>query len=201
MALLCILQQNNKNNMRNKKYLLSIAFLMATAISNAQNTIAAIDSVKIILNSRYKALSKAHDEQDLKKILNFKTSDFHACGPDGKILDHIEMKEYSRQFITNNIPPYNIKNTILNLRLSYNKLVAVVDVLQESTRKRELLGKIRDVKTSALQTETWIFTKKQWKLKLVDNIHDQKRFIDDKRVDPTKPFNPNDLPFDPDTKN
>lgn len=184
--------------MRNKKYLLCIALLMVTAISNAQNTIEAIDSVKMILNSRYQALSKAHDEQDLKKILSFKTSDFHACGPDGKILDHIEMKEYSRQFITNNIPPYNIKNTILNLRLSYNKLVAVVDVLQESTRKRELLGKIRDVKTTVLQTETWIYIDQQWKLKLVDNIHDQKRFVDGKRVDPTKPFDPGAPEFNPD---
>ena len=161
----------------------------------------AIDSVQKILNSRYEALAKAMDSRDLKKILSFKTSDFHSIGPDGRVLDNITMKEYSRQFITNNIPPYNIKNTILSLKLSDNKIVAVVDVLQEAVRKRDLLGKIRDVKTSVLQTETWIFTSKQWKLKLVDNVHDQKRFIDGKRVDPTKPYNPDDPPFDPDTKN
>ena len=161
----------------------------------------AIDSVKIILNSRYEALTKAMNGRDLKEILSFKTSDFHSIGPDGRILDNITMKEYSRQFITNNIPPYNIKNTILNLRLSDNRIVAVVDVLQELVRKRDLLGKIRDVKTSVLQTETWIFTDKQWKLKLVDNVRDQKRFIDGKRVDPTKPYNPDDPPYDPDTKN
>jgi len=161
----------------------------------------AIDSVKIILNSRYKALAKAMDGRDLKKILSFKTSDFHAIGPDGRVLDNITMEEYSRQFITNNIPPYNTKNTILNLRLSDNRIVAVVDVLQESVRKRDLLGKIREVKTSVLQTETWIFINKQWKLKLVDNVHDQKRFIDGKRVDPTKPYNPDDPPYDPGKKN
>jgi hypothetical protein len=156
----------------------------------------AIDSVKKILNSRYEALSKAMDEKDLKKILSFKTSDFHSIGPDGRVLDNITMKEYSRQFITNNIPPYNIKNTILNLRLSDNKIVAVVDVLQESVRKRDLLGKVREVKTTVLQTETWIFTNKKWKLKLVDNVHDQKRYIDGKRVDPTKPYNPDDPPYE-----
>ena len=160
----------------------------------------AIDSVKRILNSRYIALAKAMDERGLKKILSFKTGDFHAIGPDGRVLDNITMKENSRQFITNNIPPYNIRNTILNLRLSENKIVAVVDVLQESVRKRDLMGKIREVKTSVLQTETWIFTNKKWKLKLVDNVHDQKRFIDGKRVDPTKPYNPDDPPFDPDAK-
>jgi hypothetical protein len=163
--------------------------------------LSSIDSVKKILNSRYEALAKAMDSRDLKKILSFKTSDFHTIGPDGRILDNITMKEYSRQFITNNIPPYNSKNTILNLRLSENKIVAVVDVFQESVRKRELLGKIRDVKTSVLQTETWIFTNKQWKLKLVDNVHDQKRFIDGKRIDPAKPYNPDDPPYEPDKKN
>ncbi len=140
------------------------------------------------------------NEQNLEKILSFKTSDFHSIGPDGRVLDNLTMKEYSRQFITNNIPPCNIKNTIINLRLSDNKIVAVADVLQESTRKRELAGKIRDVRTSVLQTETWIFTDKQWKLKLVDNVHDQKRFVDGRRVDPTKPYNPDDPPFNPDKK-
>lgn len=180
---------------------IKLVFLITlySCYSYSQDSLA-VDSVKQILNSRYEALAKTMDGRNLKKILNFKTSDFHSIGPDGRILDNITMKEYSRQFITNNIPPYNIKNTILNLRLSDNKIVAVVDVLQESVRKRDLLGKVRDVNTSALQTETWIFTNKQWRLKLVDNVHDQKRFIDGKRVDPTKPFNPADPPYDPDTK-
>ena len=161
----------------------------------------AVDSVKKILNKRYEDLAKAMDEQNLEKILGFKTSDFHSIGPDGRVLDHLTMKEYSRQFITNNIPPYHINNTIINLRLSDNKIVAVADVLQESTRKRDLAGKIRDIRTTVLQTETWIFTDKQWKLKLVDNVHDQKRFVDGKRVDPTKQYNPDDPLYDPEKKN
>jgi uncharacterized protein DUF4440 len=176
---------------------IKLVFLIALCsyYSYSQDSLT-IDSVKKILNIRYEALAKAMDERDLKKILSFKTPDFHSIGPDGKVLDNITMKEYSRQFITNNIPPYNIKNTILNLRLSGNNIVAVVDVLQEAVRKREMLGKVREVKTSVLQTETWIFIDKQWKLKLVDNVHDQKRFVDGKRVDPTKPYNPDDPPYE-----
>jgi hypothetical protein len=141
------------------------------------------------------------DERNLEKILSFKTPDFHTIGPDGKVQDNITMKEYSRQFITNNIPPYNTRITILNLRLSGNKIVAVADVFQESVRKRELAGKVREVKTSVLQTETWIFSEGEWRLKLVDNVHDQKRYVDGKRVDPTKPYNADDPPFNPDEKN
>lgn len=156
-----------------------------------------VDSVKKILDNRYNELSKVMDGRNLDSILSFKTSDFHAIGPDSKVLDNITMKEYSHQFITNNIPPYNIKNTILNLKLSDNKIVAVVDVLQESTRKRNILEKMRSVKTTVLQTETWVYIDHQWKLKLVDNVHDQKRFIDGKRVDPTKPFDPDTPEFKP----
>jgi len=158
----------------------------------------AVDSVKKILNQRYEALGQAMDSRDLSKIVSFRTDDFHSIGPDGRILDNIMMKEYSRQFITNNLPPYNTKITIVNLRLSLNKIVAVADVFQEATRKRELAGKLREVKTSVLQTETWIYVNDEWKLKSVDNVHDQKRFVDGKRVDPTKPYDPDNPPFDPD---
>jgi hypothetical protein len=181
------------------KYKLIFLLGLSTSYTYSQDS-TAVDSVKKILIDRYRALGEAMDERNLDYILSFKTADFHTIGPDGKVNDNITMKEYTRQFITNNIPPYNSKFTILRLRLSANKIVAVVDVLQESTRKRELLGKIREIKTSVVQTETWIFTEGQWKLKLVDNERDQKRFVDGKRVDPTKPYNPDDPPFNPDKK-
>jgi len=166
----------------------------------SQDYAIAIDSIKKIVAARYEALGKAMDERDLEKILSFKTPDFHSIGPDGKVQDHITMKEYSRQYITNNIPPYNSKFTILNLRISANSIVAVVDVQQETTRKKELVGKVREIYLSVIQTETWIQTEGEWKLKLVDNVRDQKRYVDGKRVDPTKPYNPDDPPFNPETK-
>ena len=166
------------------KFTLVLLLMLHSYYSYSQNS-STVDSVKKILVERYRALGEAMDKRDLQNILSFKTADFHSIGPDGKVLDNISMKEYTRQFITNNIPPYNSEFTILNLRLSDNKIVAVADVQQESTRKRELLGKIREVKTSVKQTETWIFADGEWKLKLVDNVHDQKRFVDGKRVDPS----------------
>jgi hypothetical protein len=171
--------------------------ILFSCYAHSQDSLA-VDSVKRILNHRYEALGQAMDSRDLSKILSFRTDDFHSIGPDGRVLDNIMMKEYSQQFITKNLPPYNTKITILNLRLSYNKIVAVADVFQEATRKRELAGKLREVKTSVLQTETWIYVKNEWKLKLVDNVHDQKRYVDGKRIDPAKPYNPDDPPYDPD---
>jgi hypothetical protein len=181
----------------NLKFNFVFLAILFSSYGQSQDSLA-VDSVKKILSQRYEALGQAMDSRDSSKIFSFRTDDFHTIGPDGRVFDNIMMKEYSRQFITNNLPPYNSKITIVNLRLSYNKIVAVADVFQEATRKRELAGKLREVKTSVLQTETWILVNDEWKLKLVDNVHDQKRFVDGKRVDPAKPYNPDDPPYDPD---
>jgi hypothetical protein len=109
------------------------------------------------------------------------------------------MEQYSRQFLESNQPPYDIRVTIQQLTVSENQLIAVADVFQEATRYRELEGRRRKVDTSVLQRETWAKTAAGWKLKSVDNVHDQKRFVDGKRVDPTKPYDPNAPPYDPDS--
>jgi hypothetical protein len=153
------------------------------------------------LEAQYQRLAEAHDRQDLKAIVGLKTADFHAIFPDGKVGDSKVMEQYSKQFLEGNQPPYNIRVTIQKLTVSENRLIAVAEVFQEATRYRELAGKRRKVDTSVLQRETWAKTAEGWKLKLVDNVRDQRRFVDGKRVDPTKPYNPDDPPYDPgDTK-
>lgn len=153
------------------------------------------------LESQYRKLAEAHDRRDLKAIIGLKTADFHAIFPDGKVGDSKVMEQYSRQFLESNQPPYDIRVTIQALAVSENKLIAVAEVFQEATRYRELAGQRRKVDTSVLQRETWAKTAEGWKLKVVDNVRDQKRFVDGKRVDPTKPYDPKDPPYNPhDTK-
>ena len=88
--------------------------------------------------------------------------------------------------------------TVVLCARSADKLIAVAEVFQEATRYRELAGQRRKVDTSVLQRETWAKTAEGWKLKVVDNVRDQKRFVDGKRVDPTKPYDPKDPPYNPD---
>ncbi len=155
-------------------------------------------AVRKELEVQYKRLAEAHDRKDLKAIADLKTPDFHAIFPDGRVGDVKAMEQYSRQFIETNQPPFNIRVTIQKLTISENKLIAVAEVFQEAARFRDLAGKRRKVETSVLQRETWAKTSDGWKLKLVDNVRDQKRFVDGKRVDPTKPYNPDDPPYNPD---
>lgn len=182
------------------KKLLLVTIAGLITLSSGVATARAQDDAEVRreLEAQYRKLAEAHDRRDLKAIVALKTDDFHAIFPDGKVGDSKVMEQYSKQFLESNEPPYNIRVTIQKLTVSENKLIAVADVLQELTRYRDLAGKRRKVETSVLQRETWSKTAVGWKLKSVDDVHDQKRFVDGKRVDPTKPYNPDDPPYNPD---
>jgi hypothetical protein len=185
-----------------KKLVLSILWVsmiscLGSLAANAQDD----GAVRKELEAQYKKLAEAHEREDLKAIVALKTADFHSIFPDGRVGDSTLMEEYSRRFLEVNQPPYNIRNTIQKLIVSQNSLIAVAEVLQEASRYQELAGKRRKVDTSVVQRETWAKTSDGWKIKVVDNVRDQKRFVDGKRVDPTKPYNPDDPPYNPDEKN
>lgn len=154
--------------------------------------------VKAELEAQYRKLAEAHDQENLEAIVALKTADFHAIFPDGKVGDSKAMEQYTKQFLEGNEPPYDIRFTIETLAVSPNKLIAVAEVFQEVSRVRELAGKRRKVDTSVHQRETWAKTADGWKLKSVDQVRDQKRFVDGKRVDPSKPYDPDAPPYDPD---
>ena len=150
------------------------------------------------LEAQYRKLAEAHDRKDLKAIVALKTSDFHAIFPDGRIGDSKLMEEYSKGFLERNQPPFNMRFTIKQLTVSYNKLIAVAEILQELTRYQDLAGKRRKVDTSVMQREIWARTQDGWRLKSVDNVRDQRKAVDGKRVDPSKPYNPDDPPYSSD---
>ncbi|HKP38543.1 MAG TPA: DUF4440 domain-containing protein [Pyrinomonadaceae bacterium] len=151
------------------------------------------------LEAQYKKLAEANDRRDLKAVMALRTSDFHTFFTDGRVGDSKLMEQYSRDFFERN-QSVQSRFTIQKLTVSYNKLIAVVEVFQEVTRYQDLAGKRRKVETSVIQREIWAKTAEGWKLKSVDNVRDQKKFVDGKRVDPAKPYNPADPPFSPDGK-
>lgn len=182
-----------------KKTLIAVFFTLIFLSLNTAMIFAQDDeAVRKELDAQYKKLAEAHDRKDFKIIASLKTADFHAFFTDGRIGDVKTMEQHTRRFIENNLPPFNIRNTIQNLIVSENKLIAIVEVFQEAARFRELAGKRRKLETSVVQRETWSKTPEGWKLKLVDNVRDQKSFVDGKRVDPSKPYNPDDPPYNPD---
>ena len=148
-----------------------ISLILMTGGVKAQDDV----NVRKELDAQYKKLAEAHDRKDLKAILALKTSDFHAIFPDGKVGDSQLMAEYSKGFLERNLPPFNFRFTIQKLTVSYYRLIAVAEVLQEGSRYQDLAGKRRKVDTSVTQREIWAKTNDGWKLKSVDNVRDQKK--------------------------
>lgn len=181
-----------------KRRLAIVLLLAASLTTNVGPALAQDDAaVRKELEARYLKLAEAHEKRDLKAIVALKTADFHSIFPDGRVGDARMMEQYSKQFLETNEPPYNTRFTIRALTVSENRLIAVAEIFQEASRYRELAGKRRKVDTSVLQRETWSKTADGWKLKCVDNVRDQKRFVDGKRVDPTKPYDPDAPPYNP----
>ena len=170
-----------------------VAFICLNAVVFAQDDA----GIRKELDAQYKKLAEAHDRKDLKAIAALKTADFHAVFVDGRVGDVRIMEQYSKQFLETNQPPFNIRFTIQKLTVSENKLIAVAEVFQEAARYRDLAGKRRKVETSVVQRETWAKTSDVWKLKSVDNVREMKRFVDGKRVDLSRPYNPDDPPYNP----
>jgi hypothetical protein len=163
------------------------------ASSAVQREVVASDAeVRRELEQQYSKLVEAHGRKDHEAIASLYTADFDAILPDGRIIDDQAVMEMETT------PPLEARYTIQNLAVSENRLIAVVQVHRELKWMERLAGTPRTVTSSQKSRQTWSGTRKGWKMKSVDNIRDEKRFVDGKRVDPdpTKPFDPDAPPYE-----
>ena len=159
--------------------------------------LADVATVRREIEAQYAKLAEANEKKDIAGIMALKSDTFYTIGPKAELNDRQSMEEYSRRFLEPLLPPIVIKQTIRDIKVSQHELVAVVTVFQEASRYREMLGKKRKIDTSVVQRETWVKTADGWKLQFVDDVRDQKTFVDSKRVDPTKPYDPDAPPYEP----
>lgn len=152
--------------------------------------------VRRALEEQYAKIAEANKNKDLASLLALRTPDFSAKFPNGEIRNSAEMAAYSRALIEQIQPPINVSNTIETLTVRGNEAIAVVH--QRFSRMQLKAGQLRKVETEARQRETWLLTPEGWKLKFVDDVHPGAWYVDGKRVDPGKPYNPDAPPYSPD---
>ena len=174
--------------------ILFVLMLSAVAAAPPKRT------VREEIESQYAKLSAANARKDIPAIMALKSDTFYTIGKNGELNDRLSMEAYSRRFLEPLRPPIDIRQTILDLKVSEHELVAIAIVHQEVSRFRELAGKLRKIETSVVQRETWVKTGGQWKLQFVDDERDAQTIVDGKRVDPSKPFDPDAPPFVPPVK-
>jgi ketosteroid isomerase-like protein len=151
--------------------------------------------VRRALEAQYAKIAQANESKDLDALLALRAPDFSAKFPDGKIANSEQMAVYSRALFEQIQPPISVSNTIKTLTISGNVAVAVVH--QRFSRMQVKAGQLRKVETEAIQRETWVLAQGEWKLKFVDDVRPGAWYVDGKRVDPSKPYDPNAPAYNP----
>jgi hypothetical protein len=153
----------------------TIAVLLLLTVVAAQP---AKRTVREELELQYEKLAAANVRKDIATIMALKSDTFYTIGPRGELNDRVTMEGYSRRFLEPLLPPIEIKQTILDLKVSEHELVAIVTILQEISRYREMNGVRRKIESSVVQRETWVKQAGEWKLQFVDDVRDQKTLVD-----------------------
>jgi len=154
--------------------------------------------VRRALEEQYAKIAEAQINKDIEAMRALRTPDFTVDTANGEKWDLETSLNYSRigfQQVQSNI---SISNTIESLDVHGDEAVAVVH--QQWSRMQMKRGKLRRVDTEAIQTETWVNTKDGWKLKHIGNIKPGAWYVDGKRIDPSKPYDPDAPPFKPEEK-
>ena len=151
--------------------------------------------VRRALEAQYAKIAEGQKNKDIDALRSLRKSDFSVKMPSGETWDLETSLNYSKRGFEQVQSIISISNTIETLTVSGDEAVAVVQ--QQWSRMQTMKGKLRRVETSAIQTETWVNTADGWKLKHISDIKPGAWIVDGKRVDPSKPYDPDAPPYNP----
>jgi len=151
--------------------------------------------VRRALEAQYAKIAAAVANKDIDALRATRTSDFTVEMPNGQKWDLETSLNYSAagfQQVERNL---QMSNTIESLDVHGDEAVAVVH--QRWSRMQMKAAQLRRVDTEVIQTETWVITKDGWRLRHIGNIKPGAWYVDGKRIDPSKPYDPNAPEFKP----
>lgn len=136
---------------------------------------------------------KAAKDQDFDAQMALISPDYTATLANGTTWTYEYIKAHIRRLNEQSVKGEGDGCGIKIEELTVRGNEAIIEARQHCPRKQRLRdGKIHDVYTSVLQTETWVKTADGWKLKRVENERDQVIEIDGKPANPDgSPKKPN----------
>jgi tetratricopeptide (TPR) repeat protein len=147
------------------------------------------------IDAQYAKLAEAMRKKDLDTLFALYTPDFHAVTPTGEVWTRERSLAYQRNGMAQVKETAHISNTILWLILCGDEATATV--LQQWYRTQWKASKLRRVETNAVQNEHWVKMPDGWKRGNIDEVKNGAAFVDGKRVDTNKPFDPEAPAYDP----
>lgn len=147
------------------------------------------------INAQYAKLAEAMRKKDLDALFALYTPDFHAVTPTGEVWSRERSLAYQRNGMAQVKETIHISNTILRLTACDDEVTATV--LQQWYRTQWMAGKLRRVETNAVQDEHWVKMPEGWKRGNINEVENGAAFVDGKRVDTNKPYDPDAPAYDP----
>lgn len=151
--------------------------------------------VRMAIGAQYNKLAEAIRKKDADALIALYTPDFHAVTPAGEVWNRERSLAYQRNGLAQVREVRHISNTILRLTICGDEAKATV--LQSWYRTQMMAGRLRQVETNAVQDEQWVRTAEGWKRGNIDEVKNGTAFVDGKRVDTNKPFDPEAPEYDP----
>lgn len=156
--------------------------------------------VRKALQAQYARLAVAIKKKDIDALFALYTPDFHAVIPTGEVWNRERALAYQRNGLALVKETTHISNTIVRLVLR-GENEATATVLQVWYRTQTMAGKLRRVETQAVQDEEWTRMPDGWKRGNILDVQNGVAFVDGKRVDTNKPYDPEAPAYDPDDPN
>ncbi|HYJ47759.1 MAG TPA: nuclear transport factor 2 family protein [Pyrinomonadaceae bacterium] len=147
------------------------------------------------IDAQYAKLAEAMRRRDIDSLFALYTPDFHAVTPTGEVWTRERSLAYQRNGLAQVRETTHISNTILRLTSCGDEATATV--LQQWYRTQMMAGLVRHVETNAVQDEKWKRMPDGWKRGDIFEVKNGAAFVDGKRVDTNRPYDPEAPDYDP----
>jgi len=148
------------------------------------------------IQKRYENLREAYLlNEGPDAVIALRTADYTAHMASGEVWDLEKASAYTRAAFQQVVKTLDVSFTIESIELRGDK--AAVRIAQHWKRLQNKAGAVRTVETYAKQRETWQRTDEGWKLFMVDDVVPGAWYVDGKRIDPSKPYDPKAPEFKP----
>ena len=153
------------------------------------------DPVRAALEEQYAKSVAAYHDEDPEAILALRTPDFSFQPPSGQRSSPEEAAAYIRASFEQVERTLQLAFDIQEITVQNDTAIATIH--QHWRRAQWKAGQLRTLDTEAIQREWWVLTPSGWRLFFVDAVRPGIWKVDGKRIDPSKPYDPQAPPFEP----
>ncbi|HWT03835.1 MAG TPA: nuclear transport factor 2 family protein [Pyrinomonadaceae bacterium] len=147
------------------------------------------------MDALYGRIAQAVMKKDYDALFALYGPDFQVKVHSGETWGREQTLGFLRNGFTRVKETIHTSNTIIQLAVCGDEATATV--LQQWYRMQMAGGKLRRVETNGVQDERWVKTPEGWKRRYIEELKAGASFVDGKRVDTTKPLDPEAPPYDP----